>query len=92
MAFADAEDDGLLPGAAAGLALDAAWPKVALVDLDVPAARTIELAGLGHVLALTAEQPVDGVAVEAGELRDLDGGEIGGDVPQKPAENSLRDS
>ncbi len=90
--LADAEHDGLLTGAAPGLALDAARAEVALVDLDMPAKGALELARLGHALAQTTEKSIDGVAVEAGELGDLDGREISGHVPQKSADNTLRNS
>ncbi len=90
--LADAEHNGLLAGTAPGLALDAARAEVALVDLDMPAKGALELARLGHALAQTTEKSIDGVAVEAGELGDLDGREIRGHVPQKSAENMLRNS
>ena len=90
--LADAEDDGLPSGAAAGLALDAAWSEVALVDLDVPSERPLQLARLGHAQPQAGQQAVDRVAVEARELRDLHGREVGGHMPQEPAENGLRHS
>lgn len=90
--LADAKDDGLLPGSAASLALDPARTKVALVDLDMASQRSLELARLGHALTQAAEQSVDGVAVQARQLGDLDGRQIGRHVPHKPAENGLGNS
>ncbi|MFN0133166.1 MAG: hypothetical protein ACKVW3_11665 [Phycisphaerales bacterium] len=58
----------------------------------MPAEGRIGLAGLGHALAQAGQQSVDGVAVEAGELGDLNGREIGDHMPQEPAESSPGDS
>ena len=91
-AFEDAEDRRLLPGAAAGLALDAAWPEVALVDFDGPGERAVEFARLGHALTKARQQAVDGVAVEAGEHGDLHGGQVGRDVPGEATELRLCNS
>lgn len=66
--------------------------EVALVDLDGAAEGTLELARLGHALAQAREQTVDGVAVQAGELRDLHPGQIGRDAAQEPAEFAFTDS
>lgn len=90
--LADAEHDRLLAGPSAGLALDAAWAEVALVNLDVPAEGPLELARPGHALAQAGEESVHGVAVEPGELRDLNRRQVRGHVPQEPAENSLTNS
>lgn len=90
--LADAEHDGLLAGAAARLALDAAWAEVALVGLDVAAEGPLELARLGHALAQAREEPVHRVAVESGELRDLDGRQVGHHVLVEPTEYVLRNS
>lgn len=51
-----------------------------------------ELARPGHALAQAGQQPVDGAAVEAGGLGDLDGGEVGRHMPQEAAENGLGES
>lgn len=52
----------------------------------MPTEGSVDGARLGHALAETGEQAVDGVAVEAGELGDLDCREVGGHVPQEPAD------
>lgn len=54
--------------------------------------RPFELARPGHALAQAGQQPVDGAAVEAGGLGDLDGGEVGRHMPQEAAENGLGES
>jgi len=57
----------------------------------VAAEGAVGLAGVGHALAQTGEQAVDGVAVEAGEQHDLHRRQVGRHAPQEPAENGLRD-
>lgn len=86
VAFADAEDDGLAAGTAAGLSLDTPRAEVRFVEFDVAPEGSIKLARLGHAFAKAGQQAVDGVADQAGEPCDLDGGEIDRHVPQKPAE------
>lgn len=89
VSFVDAEDGGLPSRAASGLALDPAGSEVAFIDLDGAAEGPFEFAGFGHSLTQAGEQAVEGVAVEAGELGDLDGGEIGGDMAEEPPESGL---
>ncbi len=88
-AFEDAEDDRLLPRAPASLALDTLGTEVAFVDFDDAAEGAGRLARLGHALSQQGQESVDGVAVEAGELGDLHGGEIGRDVAEKATKNVL---
>lgn len=91
MPLADAKHDRLAARASARLALDAAWPEVALVDLDVAAEGSLQLARLGHAFTQAAQQSVHGVAVQARELSDLDRRQVGGHAPHKAAESGLRD-
>lgn len=60
------------------------WAEVRLVKFGVSAQRSLKFVRLGYAFAQTGQQAVSGVAAEAGELGDLNGGEIGGYVPQKP--------
>jgi hypothetical protein len=88
----DAEDRRLASRAPPGLALDAAWPEVTLIDLDDAGELALRRTALRHAHAQTREQTVDGVAVQAGELGDLNGGQVCRHMAQKLAENHLRDS
>jgi len=92
LSFEDAEDDRLATGAAAGLALDASGSEVAFVHFDRAAERAVGLASRQHPASQGVQKTIDGVAVHAGELRDLNGGEVGGGVSQKASENGLRNS
>jgi len=92
IAFVDPEHGCLLARPSSGLALDPPGPEVALINLDGPAEEAFELAGFGHALTQAGQQAVDSVAVETGQLCDLHGGEISGDMPEKPAKSGFRDS
>ena len=92
LAFVDAKDRDLPCGAPGTHALDAARSEVRLINLDGAGEGLLVLTRLGHEHADAGQQTVGGVAVEAGELRDLHGRQADGHMPQEPAENSLGDS
>lgn len=82
----DAEDGRLAARATPGLALDATRAKVRLIDLDDARELTFHRTGFGQSQTDAGKQTVHGFAVQAGELGDLDSGQVGGHVPQEPTE------
>lgn len=88
-AIGDAKHRRVASGAATDLTPDPTQTEVALVDLDGPAERPFEFAGLAHAFAQAGEQTIDGVAVEPGKLGDLHARKIGGHMPEKPAKNAF---
>lgn len=89
MPFADAEDDCLLAGTSASLALHTPWTEVAFINFDMPLEGLFQFASLGHALAQTGEQSVHRVAVQASKLRDLNSRQVSSNMPQELTENSL---
>ncbi len=91
LAFEDTEDRRFAARTSAASPPNPLGAEVRLIDFDLAAERAGFFAGLGHTDMQRTQQPVQGVAVEAGELRDLCGVQISGDVSQELAKGGLGD-
>ena len=91
LAFEDAEDDGLAVGAAPAFALDPACPEEAFIDFDDTEQGALRFAVEQNAFAQASVEAVHGVAVQAAQRCRLEGGQIGGEVPNQLADLALRD-
>lgn len=89
VAFEDAEDRRFASRAPAASPADLFGPEIGLIDLAAEGAGF--LTGLRHTDAQGTQQAVHGVTVEAGELCDLRGGQIGRDVADELATGRFGD-
>jgi len=87
----DAEHGCLAARSAAASPPNPLGAEAGLVGFDLAPEGAGFFASLGHADPQRTQQTVHGVTVEAGELSDLRGGEIGGDMPDKLAKGRFGD-
>ena len=91
-AFQDAEDRGLLPGAAPWPAADAGRAEIAFIDFDLASEGAAFAGELGHAEAQKGEDRGRRLVVKAGERRRPVGGDVEREEAGEIAEFPLRES
>jgi hypothetical protein len=91
-AFQDAKDGRLASGTPATFAADAGGAEEAFIDFHLAGEGAVTGSDLGHAGTEEGEQAQGGLAVEAGEVGGLRGGQISAEEAQALAEFGLRDA